>query len=327
MMWVLAGDIGGTNTRLLLAEKQAHAWQVHEAVDYASAESAHLRDIVRLHLKQHGITQVAAASFAVAGPVQKHTARITNLPWVLEVETLQRELHIDSVVLINDFTAVAHGLSQLNVTDTVLLQQAVTQEDGAIAILGAGTGLGVAIVKPVEDQLVIIDGEGGHIDFAPRNEEEVELLQYWRKQLGRVSYETFLSGKGLARIFEFFAQSEQVDAALSKAMETEDPAAAITEFALRYKDPLASRALHCFVRIYAAQAGNLALLAKATGGVYLAGGIAPRIVSMLQGDEFLRVFNDKPPMQHLLATIPVRVIMNTRVGLLGALKLVKQSVT
>ena len=109
-------------------------------------------------------------------------------------------------------------------------------------------------------------------------------------------------------------------------MQVDDPAAAITEFALRYKDPLASRALHCFVRIYAAQAANLALVAKATGGVYLAGGIAPRIISMLQGDEFLRVFNDKAPMQQLLATIPVRVIMNTRVGLLGALQLAKQLV-
>jgi glucokinase len=326
-MWVLAGDIGGTNTRLLLAEKQPQGWQLHPAVDYPSAESAHLRDIVRVHLKQHALTQVDAACFAVAGPVQKHSARITNLPWVLEVDTLRQQLHIDSVVLINDFTAVAHGISQLGETDSVILQQAVAQDDGAIAILGAGTGLGMAIAKPVEDKLIIIDGEGGHADFAPRNEEEIALLQYWLKQLGRVSYETFLSGKGLTRIFEFLAQSDKVDAKLSQAMHQEDPAAAITEFALRYKDPLASRALHCFVRIYAAQAGNLALLAKATGGVYLAGGIAPRIISVLQGDEFLRVFNDKPPMQHVLATIPVRVIMNTRVGLLGALKLAKQLVS
>ena len=326
MMWVLAGDIGGTSTRLQLAEQQTQGWHMYAAVDYASAEYPHLRDIVREHLKQHGLSQLATACFAVAGPVQKHTARITNLPWVLDVETLQQQLHIDTVALINDFTAVGHGLSQLTDSDTVILQQATAQRDGAIAILGAGTGLGQAIVKPVADQLVIIDGEGGHVDFAPRNDEEIGLLQYWLTRLGRVSYENFLSGKGLARIFEYFRESGQVNEKLKQAMQVDDPAAAITEFALRYKDPLASRALHCFVRIYAAQAANLALVAKATGGVYLAGGIAPRIISMLQGDEFLRVFNDKAPMQQLLATIPVRVIMNTRVGLLGALQLAKQLV-
>lgn len=327
MMWVLAGDIGGTSTRLQLAELQTQGWHMHDAVDYSSAEYAHLRDIVRAHLKQHGLTQLDGACFAVAGPVQKQSARITNLPWVLEVDTLEQQLHVRSVALINDFTAIAHGLSQLGETDTVILQRATAQREGAIAILGAGTGLGQAIVKPFEDQLVVIDGEGGHVDFAPRNEEEIALLQYWLKQLGRVSYETFLSGKGLARIFEFYSQSAQVDEALKQAMQTQDPAAAITDFAMHYKDPLASRALHCFVRIYAAQAANLALVAKATGGVYLAGGIAPRIISNLQGDEFLRVFNDKAPMQHLLATIPVRVIMNTRVGLLGALKIAKQLVS
>jgi len=229
--------------------------------------------------------------------------------------------------LINDFTAVAHGLSELGDNDTVTLQQATPQRGGAIAILGAGTGLGQAIVKPFDDQLVVIDGEGGHADFAPRDEMEIGLLQYWLKQLGRVSYETFLSGGGLVRIFEYLSQSEEVDAELQEAMQKQDPAAAISEFALRYKDSLASRALHVFVRIYAAEAANLALLAKATGGVYLAGGIASKIVSALQGDEFLRVFNDKPPMQHLLAAIPVHVIMNTHVGLLGALKIAKGLVT
>lgn len=323
-MWVLAGDIGGTNTRLQLAECQAQEWRVHSAVDYASGEYAHLRDIVRVHLKQQGLSKIAAACFAVAGPVQKQSARITNLPWVLEAASLQQHLQIDTVSMINDFSAIAHGLAQLTETDLVVLQQASVQPDGAMAILGAGTGLGMAIVKPHADDLVIIDGEGGHMDFAPRTEEEIALFDYWRKKLGRVSYETFLSGKGLTRIFEFLSQSEKIDEALAQDMITHDPAASITEFALRYKDPLAMRTLKCFVRLYAAQAGNLALLTKATGGVYLAGGIAPRIISFLQGDEFLHAFNNKPPMQQLLATISVRVIMNTRVGLLGALKLAKQ---
>jgi glucokinase len=326
-MWVLAGDIGGTSTRLQLAEQQNQSWHLHAVAEYKSDEYTHLRDIVRSHMQQQGLSSLASACFAVAGPVQKQSARITNLPWVLEVDSLQQQLHIDTVALINDFTAVAHGLSQLAPDDTVTLQQATPQHDGAIAILGAGTGLGQAIVKTFEDQLLIIDGEGGHVDFAPRNEEEIALLQYWSNKLGRVSYETFLSGKGLARIFEFFKQTENIDEALAEAMQTQDPAAAISDFAIRYKDPLARRSLQCFVRIYAAQAGNFALIAKATGGVYLAGGIAPKIISMLQGDEFLRVFNDKPPMQHLLATIPVHVVINTRVGLLGALKIAKGLVT
>jgi glucokinase len=326
-MWVLAGDIGGTSTRLQFAERQTQGWVVHPAVDYHSGEYTHLRDIVHLHMQQQGLTQLASACFAVAGPVQNQFARITNLPWELHVDDLQLQLQINTVVLINDFTAVAHGLSELSDADTVTLQQAPVQREGAIAILGAGTGLGQAIVKPFEDQLVVIDGEGGHVDFAPRNTEEIALLQYWLSQLGRVSYETFLSGSGLVRIFEFYRQTETVAAALRQAMTAQDPAAAITEFALQYKDPLATRSVHAFVRIYAAQAANLALVAKATGGVYLAGGIAPRIITLLQGDEFLQVFNDKPPMQHLLATIPVKVVMNTHVGLLGALKIAKQLVS
>jgi len=326
-MWVLAGDIGGTNTRLQLAEQQSQGWVLHPAIDYSSGDYEHLRDIVHLYLQEQGLTHLASACFAVAGPVQKQSARITNLPWLLESEDLQQRLNIDSVALINDFTAVAHGLSELETTDMVTLQQAAAQRDGAIAILGAGTGLGQAIVKPFEDQLVVIDGEGGHVDFAPRNEEEIGLLQYWLKQLGRVSYETFLSGKGLVRIFEYVSQSESIAAPLQQAMQTQDPAAAISDYALHYKDPLATRSVHAFIRIYAAQAANLALVAKATGGVYLAGGIAPKIISMLQGDEFLQVFNDKPPMQHLLASIPVHVIMNTQVGLRGALKIAKQLVT
>lgn len=322
-MWVLAGDIGGTTTRLLLAERQSQTWELRTAVDYSSAEYSHLRDIVRAHLKRYELKHIHAACFAVAGPVQKQTARITNLPWQLDVVDLQQQLDIDTVALVNDFNAVAHGLSELGEDDTVTLQQATPQHGGAIAILGAGTGLGEAIVKPYDDQLVVIDGEGGHADFAPRNEEEIGLLQYWMNQLGRVSYETFLSGRGLVRIFEYYSQTESVEPELEAAMTKQDPAAAISEYALRYKDSLASRALHTFVRIYAAQAGNMALLAKATGGVYLAGGIASKIISMLQGDEFLRVFNDKPPMQHLLAAVPVHVIMNTHVGLLGALNIAK----
>jgi len=326
-MWVLAGDIGGTSTRLRLAEKQLQGWVTHPAIDYHSGEYEHLRDIVRLHLQQQGVSQLASACFAVAGPVQKQTAKITNLPWLLESQDLQQSLNIDSVVLINDFTSVAHGLSELNADDLVTLQHVMPQRDGAIAILGAGTGLGQAIIKPFEDQLVVIDGEGGHADFAPRTEEEIALLQYWLPKLGRVSYENFLSGKGLVRIFEFYRQQETVTDALKQAMDSGDPAAAISFSALQDKDPLALRSLHAFIRIYAAQAANLALLAKATGGVYLAGGIAPRIITLLQSDEFLQVFNNKPPMQSLLATIPVYVVMNTRVGLKGALKIARQLVS
>lgn len=326
-MWILAGDIGGTSTRLRLAEKQAQGWHEHPAIDYHSGEYEHLRDIVRLHMQQQGVTQLASACFAVAGPVQKQSAKITNLPWSLECQDLQQSLNIGSVVLINDFTAVAHGLSELENDDLVTLQDAQPQRDGAVAILGAGTGLGTAILKPFEDQLVIIDGEGGHVDFAPRNGEEISLLQYWLPKLGRVSYETFLSGKGLVRIFEFYRQQQAVSVTLHQAMDSGDPAAAISSAALLDKDPLALRSLHAFIRLYAAQAANLALLAKATGGVYLAGGIAPRIISLLQGDEFLQVFNDKPPMQALLASIPVHVIMNTRVGLKGALKIARQLVS
>lgn len=323
-MWILAGDIGGTRTRLQLAQRREGGWQNLSSVEYASADYAHLSDIVRAHLQQHHLDQLAAACFAVAGPVQKQTARITNLPWVLESGAMQAQLHIQHVALVNDFTAVAHGLSQLSEMDTVILQQGIPVMDGAIAILGAGTGLGQAIAKPFDKRLVVIDGEGGHVDFAPRTAEEVALLQYWLQRLERVSYETFLSGKGLARIFEFISQHEVIDAALVQALQQQDPAAAISEFALHKNDPLASRALRCFANIYAAQAANLALVAKATGGVYLAGGIAPKIIAYLQEEEFLQVFNAKAPMQHLLATIPVQVIVNTRVGLLGALQIAKQ---
>lgn len=315
---ILAGDIGGTHTRLALAEIQAGKLNIIVKQDYRSQLYEHLvpvvQDFLTIHLEQG--SPITAACFAVAGPVEGNSARVTNLPWQLDAEQLAKQLNLPVCKLINDFQGAGYGIEQLAASDIVTLQQGQLDEKGVRVLLGAGTGLGVAIAVYQHDHYVILPSEGGHVDFAPRTDNEQALLEYWQQREGRVSNEMLLSGQGLVRIYEFLLQNES-SASQSSLVQQSDSAAAISEAALQ-GDVLADKALIMFIEIYAAQASNLALTCLARGGVYLAGGIAPKIISKLQAETFRQVFCDKPPMHDLLSTIPVKVIMNTQAGLLGA---------
>lgn len=312
---ILAGDIGGTNSRLFLADNSNGKIEVLQQQSYPSQDFPDLIPIVENFLQtQAGASKIDAACFAVAGPVKGDTAKITNLPWHLDARVLAEQLHVPQVRLINDFAGVAWGVGQLGREELLPLNEAAADPDAPRVVLGAGTGLGAAALVTCNGQISVIATEAGHMDFPPRNEDEVALLRFWQQRLPRVSYESFLSGSGLRRLYQFNAihyagRAEQAD--------WPDPAE-ISAAGLQATDETAVRALTQFIRIYAACASNLALAYKATGGVYIAGGIAPRLADLIARSDFMQVFTDKAPMTALLQAMPVKLVLNTDVGLLGA---------
>lgn len=325
-MKVLAGDLGGTNTRLFVAECSGNTCRPLVERVYPSAAFTGLAPIVKgfLHAVGDAGAGVERACFAVAGPVQAldegQYARITNLPWELHSTQLAAELAIPRVRLINDFQGVGYGVEALTPDDIEVLQPGREVARAPRAVIGAGTGLGQALLIWQDGHYEVYPTEGGHADFAPTDERQMALLRELTREYGRVSYERVVSGPGLVRIYAFLrdAGAAPESTALREAMHQGDPAAAISAFALTRNDPLASLALDLFIRVYGAQAGNLALACLAQGGVYIAGGIAPKIIERLRGGLFLTAFNDKGRMAPLTAEMPVRVILNPRAGLFGA---------
>jgi glucokinase len=324
-MQLLAGDIGGTRTRLQLGRWESNRLQFSEAVIYHSAAYVDLVPIVREFLSNSASGDIDAACFAVAGPVFNGEAKITNLPWALSESRLSTELGIARLRLVNDFEGAAWGVGTLSDNEVVELQRGEPPPSGLMSqvLVGAGTGFGQAIILTDGNHKTVLATEGGHVDFAPRDEEELALWQYLQQTLPRISYETLLSGQGLVRLFSFYCHylDQQPGEALLQAMAEGDKARAISQFALSGEDPIAGRALRRFVSIYGAQAGNVALATKATGGVYIGGGIAPKILDALRQGEFMAAFLAKAPMVELLRRIPVRVIKNTAIGLSGAMVL------
>jgi len=319
-MRLLAGDIGGTKTLLQLFEQPVGgaAPQPLRRARYHSAEWPGLAELVNHFLQGEG--DVAAACFAVAGPVT-HTAdgdehvRLTNLPWRLEGGALSAATGLPAVRLINDFEAVAFGIEALQPEELATLQDRPPEAGAPAAVLGAGTGLGVALLLPGPEGYRPWATEGGHVDFAPTDDLQAELLAELRGSLGRVSVERLLSGPGVVAIYRFLAARTPG----SRPLPTEeDPAAAIARMADDNPRSTAARALDLFIDIYGAQAGNLALTTMARGGLYLAGGIAPKQLHRLQNGRFLAAFHDKGRMRPLLESLPVKVILNPEVGLLGA---------
>lgn len=315
--FVLAGDIGGTKTLLRLAALRDGGVDAVVQKSYASAEHADLAAIIDVFVHATGRAQnISAACFAVAGPVVERRARLTNLPWQVDADAIAARFGIANVDLINDFAAAGLGIAALDAGDLSTLQAGAAQENGTRAVVGAGTGLGVTWLTWGGNRYLAHASEGGHADFAPTDDLQQALLRFLQKRHGRVSYERVLSGPGLAAIFDFLRDGKNGTA----HVDTSDPdaPAAITELALRHGDRLASQALDLFVKVYGAFAGNLALLTVATGGVFIAGGIAPRIAARLAEGEFMRAFADKGRYRELLARVPVHVVMNAEVGLIGA---------
>ena len=323
-MIVLAGDIGGTKTLLQLSRTQPDGLEILHEKRYASADYAEFLvlagDFVAEAFQRTGL-RAAKACFGVAGPVDGRTAKTTNLPWTLDADALEKSLDLERVRLINDFQSVGYGVDALQNADIVTLQAGTEKTHGTRVIIGAGTGLGQAFLVWQGDHYEVVASEGGHADFAPVDDEQIALLRYLQKRYRTATWERAVSGRGLVNIFEFLVERNAVSltTSLQKAMREEDPAAVISRFGMQGTDATAAKALQIFVTLYGAQAGNLALTGLATGGVYLAGGVAAKIIDKLTDGTFIRAFAAKEErMLPLLEAMPVRVIVNPNVGLLGS---------
>jgi glucokinase len=329
MMRVLAGDIGGTSTRLCTADCAGGACQLRRTQRFASARYASLAAILAEFLQQESATGFDAVCLAIAGPVcatpTGQSAKVTNLPWEVDSDSLAQAFGFSRIRLVNDFESIGYGLPILKASDFIVLQKGEPAVRGPRALIGAGTGLGQAILVWQGDRYTVIPTEGGHADFGPVDELQLELSRYLLRHCGHASYKLILSGPGLVRLYAFLrargATAESLTVA--QAMQAGDPAAVITQAALHEGDPLARQAVDLFVHIYGAQAGNLALTAGAIGGIDIAGGIAPKIVSVF-GENFLSAFRNKGNMMNYVSRIPIRVIMNTGVGLNGAMLVASQ---
>jgi glucokinase len=316
---VLAGDVGGTNARLALVELEGRGARIVLQRRYPSRDYPGLAPIVRRFGEDAGRLPDRAC-LGVACPVAGDECTAPNLPWTVNARTLAAEIGIPRTTIVNDFAALGYGLGLLGPADLVTLQEGRPTSEGTIALIGAGTGLGQGFLIWQGDHYRVLPSEGGHTDFAPSGELQTGLLGDLRRQFGRVSWERLLSGAGMASIYGYLAASAAApeQAAVRSEMEQGDPAAVIARHGLARTDDLSVRALEVFCQIFGAQAGNLALTVVATGGVYLAGGIAPRIAERLGAGPFLRAFRDKGRLSELLSWVPVHVIMNPAVALLGA---------
>lgn len=340
---VLAGDIGGTKTILCLAQAPPPAAGqaapvpaiLHEQ-RFASPDFSHLAPMIRAFLRGAEAVGHAAvpqqACFAVAGPVTDNASELTNLGWSLDAGCLARELGIVRIRLVNDFTAVGYGLPALVPEDLVALQQGEPDPRAPIAVIGAGTGLGEGFLTPLPGGgYRVFPSEGSHADFAARSLREFQLLDFLRQQMGlsRVSAERIISGPGIIAIYEFlrFREPQRESAAMAERYrlwrqaggETAgDLAADISGAALAGADSLCAQAMELFCGAYGAEAGNLCLKLLPDGGLYVAGGIAPKILPLLQAGGFMRAFCDKGRLSGRLKKIPVQVVMNPRAGLMGA---------
>lgn len=318
--FILAGDIGGTKTLLQAVLWQGGKAEVLAEQHFDSGAFGGLASMLRDFIALAGADgKIRSACFAVAGSVRGRCVQLTNLPWSVDAAEIERGFGIARVELINDFQAAALGIDALAPNDLVTLQAGQAEPRGVRAVLGAGTGMGVAWSVWQGDRYLAWPTEAGHMDFAPLDETQFELLKHLRQKFGRVSYERVLSGPGLVDVFDFLQSSVGRSAPeLMRFPHRRDDAARVTELALNRKHPLAVKALDMFVEIYGAFAGNLALAGLARGGVFVAGGIAPKIIGKLQEGAFLAAFRDKGRYAKLMQEIPVQVVMNPKLGLLGA---------
>ncbi|MGZ8228363.1 MAG: glucokinase [Burkholderiales bacterium] len=322
---VIAADVGGTNTKMALghydgARVTLVARRVYPSRDYAAFEF-----IVDAFMSDPEVAvlsgELKGACFAVAGPVEGRRAQLTNLSWAISEEALAQHLGVGAVRVINDFAAAGLGIAELADSDLLTLQPGVPVACAPRVVVGAGTGLGVALLICLDGDYRVYPSEAGHADFAPADEVQDALVRDLRQRFGHVSYERVVSGQGLPAILDFLKDVQGLAPAdaLVEAMVEGDPARAITRFALSHREPAAVRALDIFTYAYGAFAGNIALAALAHGGVYIAGGIAPKIAAKLEDGTFVRAFVAKGRFEGLMRTLPVKVVMNEQVGLYGAL--------
>jgi glucokinase len=315
---VLAGDIGGTKTRLAIFDVAGSQLQSMVERTYPSGNYATLDDIIEDFLNA-GDSRPDAACFGIAGPVRDNTVDVTNLPWRISAAEIGARFRLRRVALLNDLEANAWGLRALDEKDFHILNAGVENPAGNAAIIAAGTGLGEAGLYRDGERWHPFATEGGHTDFSPGSELEIELLRFLMSRYGHVSWERLVSGPGLVNIHDFLVHSRKHTVAgwLKDDMQANDPAAAISRAAQSGRDALCVEALELFVRLYGVEAGNLALKMMSSGGVYLGGGIAPKILEQLESGAFMAAFRAKGRMQGLLEQMPVRVVLNDRTALYG----------
>jgi glucokinase len=332
-MFLLAGDIGGTKTILRLVEVTEvtlteKSLQTAREAQYISANFPDLVPIVRQFLGEFPTPEIAC--LAIAGPVVDNTSNLTNLSWVLDAGRLETELGINKVDLINDFAANSFGILGLKTADIHTLQPGQVKQDAPIAVIGAGTGLGEGFLIPQGNKYQIFPSEGGHTDFAPRNQLEIELLQYLQHKFAvpHISVERVVSGQGIVSIYQFLRDRSYMTESAEIAEKirlweegedkTLDPAAIISQAAFKRRDRLCEQTMQMFIEAYGAEAGNLGIKLLPYGGIYITGGIAPKILPLMQDGLFLKTLKNKGRVSSLLDKIPIHIVLNPQVGLLGA---------
>ena len=316
---ILAGDIGGTNARLAYFQPQNGHLRLVSERTFPSREHSEFGEIVVQFLDDSG-THPDAACFGIAGPVRNGRVETSNLPWVIEQSRLAKQIHLPATLLINDLEASAWGIGALETTDLVALNRVSGPAVGNQAVIAPGTGLGEAGLFWDGSRHQVFACEGGHTDFGPQGELQIELFRFLEARFGHVSYERILSGPGLVNVYEFLRDSGcgKESEEFAVVLKNSDPAAAISQAALDGSQPLAEKALDLWISVYGAEAGNLALKLMATGGLFLAGGISPKVLAKLKGPLFMQGFLNKGRLRALVEQVPVQVVTNEKAGLLGA---------
>jgi glucokinase len=326
---ILAGDVGGTKVHLALFRFEHGTLRHVREQKFPAPQYPDLQSIVREFLgsqnvNSHGAPEtITAACFGVPGPAKNNVVRLTNLPWTLDSHQLSRDLKIEHLFLINDLEANGYGIAELSPEQIFILSEGDSSQIGNRALIAAGTGLGEGFLIWDGRTHVPMASEGGHADFGPRDDLEIELLQYLRAEPdldNHVSWERVCSGIGLKNIYTFLRDVKKMpeSARLRERMETEDPNSVIGEMGEDGADELCTKTLDMFVSAYGAEAGNLALKVLAHGGVYVGGGIAPKILKKMQDGAFMRAFCDKGRLRALVSRMPVRIILESRAALMGA---------
>jgi glucokinase len=316
-MTILAGDIGGTTTRLGLFEAAPPRPRPLVVRSFATLDHAGLDDVLTAFLAECRArgslapVRIEAASFGVAGPIVGGTARLTNAPWVVDIHEVVTHFPGARAALLNDLEAMAWAVPLLDGSEVRVLQPAVADPHGNLALIAAGTGLGEALLHRVGGRLVASASESGHADWAARSERDIDVLRHVTTRFGRAEIEQVVSGPGLVNLYRLTHAS-------ACAAATGDDPASISASAIGRRCPQCVEALELFVEAYGAEAGNLALRTMATGGVFVGGGIARKILPALEDGRFLRAFCAKAPFDDLMARIPLAVILHPEVGLLGA---------
>jgi glucokinase len=316
---VLAGDVGGTKTNLGLFSKDKDRPVLKVMKTFSSPDAPDLEHIIREFLHIHPAL-VSRACFGVAGPVIDGKSKTTNLPWDVSEDRIKKHFPFQYVRIINDLTATAMAVPLLNTDEFFRLNRATTGNGRHLGLVAPGTGLGIAMLMYHEGRYVPIASEAGHSDFAPNSEPEAELWQYLHRRYGHVSIERAVSGSGLVNIYEWLKYSGRIDEPewFSQRLKENDPAMVVADAALSNRDPGCVEALNLFVSIFGAVAGNFALFGLTTGGVFLGGGISPKILPKLKEDIFMKAFVNKGRFKGFLEKIPVNVILNDKAALIGA---------